>query len=520
MKKSLIAATVAALFSSGVASAFTATVTTTGNNFTMLTATGGAQGGTNDVTFTWDGTYKLAATGVANANFSSPTPFAGNVWTAHHVEIFAPGTYTFYTGCASGGIASATYNPNCGAGSTYTLTVPTGQVGAHMLFDWSTSADIDVIVLWKMNDSWFNVAGTYLTGTTTVKNGFNLGTPNPNNSTKNTVWSAVSIDTDQDADNWNGTQMIDGPFIGSSANFSVNGITAADPAVTSNNPTGTGVGTGSTVSVVFDKAMNPATLTLASFTVKAGGATVCGGSIAASAGNTTFTCTPTALAASTTYTATVTTAAQSAGGVPLASTYTWTFTTGAAAATLSLSATAAPGNTTVSIPSGNGSMATVSLLTSSQVTATPPANVTFGEGLVSYKITGVTGGSTVPVTIVFPASIVGKTLYKVNSTAASPVYTAIPETDFTRVNSTTITMSITDCTAAPCNGYDTNATSGTIEDPIGSGTSVAAAAESVLPGPGGSPSGGCTLNASKPDYSLILALLASLGYLGWKRKKQ
>jgi hypothetical protein len=214
MKKTVMSAAILMALGSGVASAaYTPVVTTTGNNFTMLTATGGGQGGTNDVTFTWDGTLKTSIDNVSNATFSSPTPFAGAVWTAHNAEIFGAGTYVFDTACAAGNAGGTCGGPN------YTLTVGAGQVGAHMLFDWSTSANIDVILLWKMNDSWFNVAGT-----STVKNAMNLGTPNPNNNTKNTVWNGVSIDTPSDADNWNGSKMIDGPFIGSSANFNVMGI--------------------------------------------------------------------------------------------------------------------------------------------------------------------------------------------------------------------------------------------------------------------------------------------------------
>lgn len=508
MKRTCISLAVVALLGSGAAQAYTPTVTTTNNNFTMVGATNGNTGGTNDVTFTWDGTYRtsIEADGLYNATLSSPTAFSGKKWTAHHVNIYGPGTYTFYTGCASGGVSSTTYNPSCGAGGAYVMTVGAGQVGAHMLFNWSTSTDIDVVVLWDMNKSWNQ------TGTTSP---FNLLT-NTGGNTADTVWNGVSIDTDIDADNYSGTKMIDGPFSDQSANFSVNGILPLVPAVLTPNPTGTGIGTSSVVTVAFNQPMDPATLTLTSFTVKAGGSTVCG-SIAASSDNKTFTCTPTALAASTTYTATVTTAAKNAVAVGLGADYTWTFTTGAAAATTTLSSTAAPGTTTVSIPSGNGSLATVGLLTSSQVSATPPANVTFDEGLVNYKITGVTGGSTVPVTIVFPASIVGKTLYKVNSTAASPVYTAVPESAFTRVNSTTITMSITDCTAAPCSGYDTNATSGIIEDPIGAGTAVVTAAATLGSAPGG---GGCAFGSnSKFDPAMIIMLLGSLGYLGWKRKQ-
>lgn len=512
MKRTCISLAVVALLGSGVAQAYTPTVTTLNNNFTMVGATNGNTGGTNDVTFTWDGTYRtsIEADGLYNATLSSPTAFAGKKWTAHHVNVYGPGTYTFNANCPSGGVTSTTYNPTCitTPGLAQTLTVPPGKVGAHMLFNWSTSTDIDVIVVWDMNKSW------NLTGTASP---FNI-TTNVGGNTADTVWNGVSIDAD--ADTFSGAAMIDGPFSGQSANFSVNGILPLIPAVLTPNPTGTGIGTGSVVTVAFNQSMDPATLTLASFTVKAGGATVCGGSIAASNGNKTFTCTPTALAPNTTYTATVTTAAQNIVPVGLASNYTWTFTTGAAAATTTLSSTAAPGTATVSIPSGNGSLATVGLLTSAQVSATPPANVTFNEGLVNYKVTGVTGGSTVTVTIVFPASIAGKTLYKVDTTAASPVYTAIPDNGvaYTRVNSTTITIPITDCTAAPCTGYDTNATSGIIEDPIGAGTTFVTVDATLGSPPGG---GGCAFGSnSKFDPAMVIMLLGSLGYLGWKRKQR
>lgn len=219
MNKTLLGAAIAMAFSAGAAqAAYTPVVSTTGNNFTMVSATGGLTGGTNDVTFTWDGTYRssVVTDGSYNATLSSPTAFSGKKWTAHHVNIYGEGSYTFYTGCASGGVASTTYNPSCGTGSTYNLTVGAGQVAAHMLFNWSVNADIDVVVLWNMNGSW---AGT--------------GTPSPfmagGANTADTVWDGVSVDTNMDPDNYSGTKMIDGPFVGQSANFNVNGIVAQPP---------------------------------------------------------------------------------------------------------------------------------------------------------------------------------------------------------------------------------------------------------------------------------------------------
>ncbi len=220
MKKSVLGAALAMAFGVGAAqAAYTPIVTTINNNFTMVGATNGNTGGTNDVTFTWDGTYRTAVSqelgGLNNATLSSPTAFSGKKWTAHHVNVYSAGTYTFYTGCASGGVASTTYNPTCGSGVAQTLTVGAGQVGAHMLFNWSTSADIDVVVLWNMNNSW--------TGTGTASP-FNLGAPNVAGNSASTVWNGVSVDAD--GDTFSGAKMVDGPFVGQSANFSVNGITA------------------------------------------------------------------------------------------------------------------------------------------------------------------------------------------------------------------------------------------------------------------------------------------------------
>jgi hypothetical protein len=224
MKKTMLGAALAMAFGAGAAqAAYTPVVTTTGNNFTMVSAANGLTGGTNDVTFTWDKTLRTSVVtdGSYNATLASPTAFSGKKWTAHHVNLYGQGSYTFYTGCASGGIASTTYNPACGTGATYNLTVGKGQIGAHMLFNWSTSTDIDVVVLWDNKKSW---AGT---GTTSAFCTGNAGTANCATGTGNNinkVWDGVSVDTNMDGDNYSGTQMIDGPFVGQSANFNVQGV--------------------------------------------------------------------------------------------------------------------------------------------------------------------------------------------------------------------------------------------------------------------------------------------------------
>jgi len=90
------------------------------------------------------------------------------------------------------------------------------------------------------------------------------------------------------------------------------------------------------VSATFSKAMDPATINSATFTLTGPGATAVPGLVAYAAVGNTLTFTPTAnLATSTTFTATITTGAQDLAGIGLANNYVWTFTTGAAPAIVS-----------------------------------------------------------------------------------------------------------------------------------------------------------------------------------------
>lgn len=179
---------------------------TTGNNFTMLDGSGGFVGGSNNVTMTWDGTVftsSLDYTGpgsTSNMTLSSPDAFFGQNWTAHSIQVFAPGTYTFNAALGGGALETG----------VLTLNVGQGQLGAHMLFNWGTNQNIDVAVLWDANGVFGNNASQRtLTGTT--------------------VWDSVSIDGDG-----NGVPGIGmpagGPFAGFNANFNLQGMTATTPA--------------------------------------------------------------------------------------------------------------------------------------------------------------------------------------------------------------------------------------------------------------------------------------------------
>ncbi len=174
----------------------------TNNNFTMLDSLNNPLGGANDVNFIWDGTMKtsVAASGqISNATISSTCPFFGFTWNAHDVAIYGPGTYTVYTDCPAG-------SPGCGVGTPITFTVGAGEIGGHLLFNWASTKDTDVVNVWKQN-AVFAPSPLYAGGC-----GFNSAA---------TVWGWMS--KDPNGDGVNGYPMADGPFMGTNANFNLNG---------------------------------------------------------------------------------------------------------------------------------------------------------------------------------------------------------------------------------------------------------------------------------------------------------
>ncbi|OIP64136.1 MAG: hypothetical protein AUK30_07190, partial [Nitrospirae bacterium CG2_30_70_394] len=105
--------------------------TMTGATFTMLDPSGGPVGVDSTVTGSiGDGAWSVAST----------TTFFGSNWTAHGGTTFGPGTYTFDT--LSPDHPEAVYTG---------VVVAAGQVGGHILFNWSSTSDIDVINVWDVN---------------------------------------------------------------------------------------------------------------------------------------------------------------------------------------------------------------------------------------------------------------------------------------------------------------------------------------------------------------------------------
>ncbi len=178
-----------------------------GSNFTMLNPKGQDIGGTDDLKFTWNGTLLTSVSDTkVNATLASLTPFFGFRWTTHDVQIFGPGTYTFQA-CPppinTTTQVAADGSTHCLGPKSLTMTVKPREVGAHMLFNWNGNDNIDVVMVWKVNHTWTGaVNGTNNFGASGAP--FNL---------------AVTDDT---GDGISGHPMVDGPFIGFSANFNLN----------------------------------------------------------------------------------------------------------------------------------------------------------------------------------------------------------------------------------------------------------------------------------------------------------
>jgi hypothetical protein len=114
------------------------------------------------------------------------------------------------------------------------------------------------------------------------------------------------------------------------ASYTWSFTTSAQPTVIATVPAAgaTGVPVTQVISASFSKAMNPATISNATFLLTGPGSTAVPGVVSYNATGSVASFTPTAsLAYNTTYTATVTAGATDSTGAPLAANYTWSFTT-------------------------------------------------------------------------------------------------------------------------------------------------------------------------------------------------
>ena len=180
MKKTVLASALA--LSMGVAGSANAAPAT--GTFTMLDPGGGTVGVFSDVTGNiGGGTFSVA----------SPSPFFGLNWTAHDGVTFGPGTYTIDT--VEGGVYTG-------------IVVGPGQVGGHILFDWGTTKNIDVVMVWDVSVGPCQYGAFAGSGTCTNY-----------------------YSTDVDGDGVRGLGMIDGAFPGFNANFDLSAPVPVPAAV-------------------------------------------------------------------------------------------------------------------------------------------------------------------------------------------------------------------------------------------------------------------------------------------------
>jgi uncharacterized protein (UPF0333 family) len=204
-------------------------ITTTGNNFTMISAGGQSiTGGMNNVIFTWDGTQKQSVAEenqVSNVAFSSTCPFFGFTWSTHDNALYGPGTYTVYSGCPAG-------SPGCGLVKPgyppITFTVGPDQLGVHYQFNWNVTTDIDMINVFTRKAAF---GPSPLCSVNPIYNGgcggfTNTCGPSPDY-TRDKVWDLASGDVE--GDGISGLPFVDGPFIGFSGNMNVNLISGIPP---------------------------------------------------------------------------------------------------------------------------------------------------------------------------------------------------------------------------------------------------------------------------------------------------
>ena len=140
------------------------------------------------------------------ADLATTQPFFGSLWTATPIRLFGQGTWTFEAcpfprsfDSASSDWVSPDGSTKCGSEFTanpISMTVGQGQLGAHMLFDWSTTKAIDVVVVWDVNCNLYQLTTT-----------------------------------DPDGDGILSTPMVDGPFKGWNAAFDLKTQTGLTPPV-------------------------------------------------------------------------------------------------------------------------------------------------------------------------------------------------------------------------------------------------------------------------------------------------
>jgi hypothetical protein len=270
------------------------------------------------------------------------------------------------------------------------------------------------------------------------------------------------------------------------------------------NPAGNqaGVPVNSAVTATFSETMGGASLTTATFTLVDGSGNPVAGTVTSAGATATFA--PTAvLANGTTYTATVTTGARDLAGNGLAQSRAWSFMT--IPGTSDTDGDGIPDNLdafpndnrkgTVPNPMGGqgttidtSSTAGTRLMGADAMADTDaslnqtgkPAGFEFANGVIAFRVAGLTPGGTASVVLTFPASIPADAkIFKIDSGGFHEFPGAV-------ISGNTVTLTLTDGGT----GDADRVANGVIDDPIGLATPAAAQVASSAPDSSG---GGCAV---------------------------
>jgi methionine-rich copper-binding protein CopC len=293
---------------------------------------------------------------VIKANFSQvmdPASITGATFTLKQGNTTVTGTVTY-----SGSTASFTPNSPLSASLEYTATITTGAKNTSGTalasnYEWTFTTGIPVaptvtstdpannatnVPLNKVIKATFSEAmdPATITGTTfTLKQGNTTvtGTVTYSGTTASfTPTNPLSGNLVYTATITTGAKNTEGTALANNYVWTFTTAAPVPPTVTSTDPANnaTNVPLNKVIKATFSEAMDPATITGTTFTLKQGNTTVVG---TVTYSGTTASFTPNSpLSGNLVYTATITTGAKNTAGTALANDYVWTFTTAAAVA--------------------------------------------------------------------------------------------------------------------------------------------------------------------------------------------
>jgi len=370
-------------------------------------------------------TFTVAGPGV--------TPVTGTVSCAGAVATFTPesalAVNTLYTATITTGATSVAGTPLAGSYAwsfrtvpaptppTVISTVPANQangVPINQALAATFSVAMNPATIGTSTFTLSGPGGVAVTGAVTYVAGGSVATFTPDTSLALSTTYTATITTG--ATDLAGTALASNYVWTFTTAATVNGV---PPTVISVIPlnAATDVPLNQIVSATFSTAMDPATISSATFTLTGPGTTAVSGLVAYAAIGNTLTFTPaTNLAPNTTFTATITTGAKNLAGTALTSNYVWTFTTGAAIAVVSPELVS-----TVPLNAATG-VALNQAVSAAFTEAMDPLTLTTATFLL-YQGTSASG-TPIPATITYDAINFIATLTPTNSLTASTSYTA------------------------------------------------------------------------------------------------